>query len=113
MKKDTLTFSLFDFCKKRADKVEIYGQESLDEQGEILPFIEQAAFVTHYLQLKDSDISIPYRDKAEALLNLWYEFVVGQDIKQQIQDNQVADSSAAMQQYLFPDLFCLNRCIIF
>ena len=105
MKKDTLTFSLFDFCKKRADKVEIYGQESLDEQGEILPFIEQAAFVTHYLQLKDSDISIPYRDKAEALLNLWYEFVVGQDIKQKIQDNQVADSSAAMQQYLFPDLF--------
>ena len=105
MKKDTLAFSLFDFCKKRADKVEIYGQESLDEQGEILPFIEQAAFVTHYLQLKDSNISIPYRDKAEALLNLWYEFVVGQNIKQKIQDNHVAESPAALQQYLFPDLF--------
>ena len=105
MKKDTLAFSLFDFCKKRADKVEIYGQESLDEQGEILPFIEQAAFVTHYLQLKDSNISIPYRDKAEALLNLWYDFVVGPDFKKNIQDSGVADSPVAMQQYLFPDLF--------
>ena len=27
------TFSLFDFCKKRANKVQIYGEETLDEEG--------------------------------------------------------------------------------
>lgn len=105
MKKDKLAFSLFDFCKRRADKVEIYGQESLDENGEIIPFIDQAAFVTHYLQLKDSGIAIPYSDKAEDLLNLWYSFAAGVDLQEKEQDGRVAESSVAMQQYLFPDLF--------
>ena len=45
-------FSLFDFCKKRADKVQIYGKETLDEEGNIIPFIDQAALITHYLQLR-------------------------------------------------------------
>ena len=48
MKKNQISFSLFDFCKKRADKVEIYGQESMDENGEIIPFIDQAAYVTFW-----------------------------------------------------------------
>ena len=38
MKKKNMTFSLFDFCKRRADKVEIYGKESLDENGDIISF---------------------------------------------------------------------------
>ena len=46
------TFSLFDFCKKRADKIQVFGEEALDENGNVIPFIEQAALVTHYLQLK-------------------------------------------------------------
>lgn len=29
------TFSLFDFCKKRANKVQIYGKETLDEEGNV------------------------------------------------------------------------------
>ena len=98
-------FSLFDFCKKRADRLEVYGKESLDEEGNIIPFIDQAAYVTHYLQLKRSGIVVPYADKAEELLNLWYEFVIGKEIKDEIQGGMVAESSVAMQQYLFPDLF--------
>ena len=39
-------FSLFDFCKKRADKLQIYGEETLDEEGNIIPFIDQAALIT-------------------------------------------------------------------
>lgn len=31
MKKINTSFSLFDFNKKRADKVQIFGKESLDE----------------------------------------------------------------------------------
>ena len=32
---------LFDFNKKRADKVQIFGKESLDKNGDLIPFIEQ------------------------------------------------------------------------
>ena len=101
-----MVFSLFDFCKKRADKVEIYGKESLDENGEIIAFIDQAAYVTHYLQLMGSSIEIPYAQKAEELLDLWYNFIIGKETKERlIGEDMVAESSVAMQQYLFPDLF--------
>ena len=105
MKKKNMTFSLFDFCKRRADKVEIYGKESLDENGDIISFIDQAAYVTHYLQLKKSNTVVPYADKAEELLSMWYEFVIGKEIKDEIQCGMVAESSVAVEQYLFPDLF--------
>ena len=47
MKKKNMTFSLFDFCKRGAGKVEIYGKESMDENGDIIAFIDQAAYVRH------------------------------------------------------------------
>ena len=72
------TFSLFDFCKRRASKVQIFGEETLDEDGNVISFIDQAALVTNFLQLKDSEINIPYASKAESILNLWYEFVRGE-----------------------------------
>ena len=99
-------FSLFDFCKKRAGKVQIYGIETLDEEGNIIPFIEQAAFVTHYLQLKEDNILVPYSSKAEAILNLWYETIKGENTSKTISTNDiVAEPRIAMQQYLFPDMF--------
>ena len=36
------------------------------------------ALVTHYLQLKDSKVNIPYANKAQDILKLWYEFVHGE-----------------------------------
>ena len=78
MKKTSTSFSLFDFNKKRAAKVQIFGEESLDEDGNLIPFIEQAALVTHYLQLKDSNVNMPYAHKAQDVLNLWYEFIRGE-----------------------------------
>lgn len=39
-KKTKNNFSLFDFCKKKADKVQIYGKETLDEEGNIIPFVD-------------------------------------------------------------------------
>lgn len=75
MKSIDKTFSLFDFCKKKASKVQIYGEETLDDDGNIISFIDQAALITHYLQLKDSEISLPYVSKAESILGLWYEFI--------------------------------------
>lgn len=98
-------FSLFDFCKKRADKVQIYGEETLDEEGNIIPFIEQAALITHYLQLRKSNISMPYAQQAEGILNLWYEYIKGEKQKRPTKLGFVGESSADIQGYLFADLF--------
>ena len=46
MPRTTNKLSLFDFCKKQAGKMEIYGEVTLDEDGNIIPFIEQAALIT-------------------------------------------------------------------
>lgn len=97
-------FSLLDFCKKPVGKVEIYGEETLDEEGNVIPFIEQAALVTHYLHLDRKGIDLPYRSKAEEILNLWYEFLCGENASKQY-EGMVADSANAFQQYLFNDLF--------
>lgn len=98
-------FSLFDFCKKRADKVQIYGEETLDEEEKIIPFIEQAALITHYLQLRKSNISMPYAQQAEGILNLWYEYIKGEKQKRPTKLGFVGESSADIQGYLFADLF--------
>ena len=96
-------FSLFDFCKKKAGKIQIYGNETVDENGDVIPFIDQAAYITHYLQLKKSTISIPYASKAEEILNFWAEFVRGE--KEYKTPEIVSESGIEMQQYLFPELF--------
>lgn len=98
-------FSLFDFCKKRAGKVQIFGKETLDEEGQIIPFIDQAAMLTHYLQLRKTGIGITYAHKAEEILNLWYEFIKGEQSKKTTEHDCVKEPDAVLQGYLFPDLF--------
>ena len=99
-------FSLFDFCKKNAGRIEIYGQETLDEEGNIIPFIEQAAIITHFLQLEHAGIPVHYREKAEKILNLWYEFVRGKNRQTKFSDTSATgESQSAYQQYLFADFF--------
>lgn len=104
MEKNSKEFSLFDFCKKRADKVQVFGEETLDAEGNIIPFIEQAALVTHYLQLHNTNIPLSYNRKAEDILQLWYEFICGKQ-KEESREGVVAEADNAMQMYLFPDLF--------
>lgn len=36
-------FSLYDFCRRKAEKVQLFGEETLDEEGNVIPFSEQAA----------------------------------------------------------------------
>ena len=43
--------------------MEVYGEETLDENGELIPFIEQAAIITHYLQLGHKNVALPYAEK--------------------------------------------------
>lgn len=102
-----ISFSLFDFCKKQADKIEIYGKETIDEEGNIIPFIEQAAYITHYLQLKDSKINIPYAHQAKEILNLWYEFIEEGKASANNTEKEgvLSETSMTLQQYIFPDLY--------
>lgn len=104
MKKENKEFSLFDFCKKKADKIQVYGEATLDEEGNVLPFIEQAALVTHYLQLYKSNIPLSYTKQAEDILNLWYEFICKKQNAEEC-EGIVEESTNARQLYLFPDLF--------
>ena len=98
-------FSLFDFCKKKADKVQIYGEETLDDEGNVIPFVDQAALITHYLQLRNKNVDMPYAQQAEGILNLWYEFVKGEKQHKPVDFEGVSDSPVGYQSYLFPDLF--------
>lgn len=102
-----ISFSLFDFCKKQAGKIEIYGKETIDEEGNIIPFVEQAAYITHYLQLKDSTVSIPYANKAKDILNLWYEFIKGDKTSSNNTEKEgiLSETSTTLQHYIFPDLY--------
>lgn len=98
-------FSLFDFCKKKADKVQIYGKETLDEEGNVITFVDQAALITHYLQLRKTDINMPYEQQAKGILNLWYEFIKGEKQRKPNDFDGVSESPIGYQTYFFPDLF--------
>lgn len=93
-------FSLFDFCKKKADKVQIYGEETLDEEGHVIPFVDQAALITHYLQLRKTDINMPYEQQAKGILNLWYEFIKGEKQRKPNDFEGVSESPIGYQTYI-------------
>lgn len=99
----TNLFSLFDFNRNKADKIQVYGPETLDDDGNILPFIEQAAIVTHYLNLMATNVIPPYVEKASAILGMWQEILTAKKIYKL--QGYASDSSLNFQQFLFPDLF--------
>ena len=48
--KKAKAFNLFDFGLKKAGKVQLFDENSLNSEGAIIPFETQAAIVSHYLQ---------------------------------------------------------------
>ena len=96
-------FSLTDI-KKKADKIQIFDERTIDEEGKAIPFVDQMALVTHYLQMKDLGVEVPYAKKAEDILDSWCDFATGGKAKEQVQD-VVREGGMALQQYLFPELF--------
>ena len=105
MKDNKNTFSLFDFCRKKASKIQVFGKETLDNDGNIIPFIDQASIVTHYLQLKDYINNLPYERIAEQILNLWYEMICCDNQSAYKYKSNICESNIGIQQYLFPDIF--------
>jgi len=97
------SFSLFDFNKNRAEKIQVYGPETVDEEGNIIPFIDQAAIVTHYLKLMSEGVVPSYVEQASSILKLWQEIMTREKIYKPMES--VSDTSIGFQQFLFPDLF--------
>ncbi len=78
------SLSMFDVIKRSIDKniKGVYGTASFDDDGRMLSFNEQVAIVTHYLMLQDSGhFGEKYADKGRDILQLWYEFLLGEKIR--------------------------------
>ena len=99
------TFSLNDL-KKKADKIQVFDKRTLDEEGNIIPFSSQMALVTHYLQMRETGMDIPYAEKAEEILDSWCDFVSNGNTNINGTTGNIArESDVARQLYLFPELF--------
>lgn len=92
-------FSINTFLSaKNSNKVQIFGPESLDEDGSLISFSDQAAIVTHYLKLKNKVDGTKYEEKGKALVEAWAKWALG------IQDTNgglVSDSLDAFSGNLF------------
>lgn len=87
--------------------IEVYGKESIDEDGNVIPFSQQAAIITHFLMLeKNNSLSDSYRDKAQELLKLWSSFAENEKYESEtVSDvSQVAELDSG-QMYLFQEIF--------
>ncbi len=71
MTKINTGLSLVEFCKRKAKSSSTDNWFLLDEHGSPLPPMEQAAVMTHYLQLSHSGVPLSYSRRAEALLRYW------------------------------------------
>lgn len=101
--KDNKAFNLFDFGLKKAGKIQIYDENSLDIEGNIIPFETQAAIVSHYLQNEGSEFDETYREKAQQFIHFWLNWV--RDNKQtKLEQNIVADRTA-LETYIFKDIY--------
>lgn len=73
-------FSIETFLSgKQKSHTQIFGKESLDEDGNLLSFSDQAAIVTHYLTLKDKKEGQTYFDKGTELVEAWLRWNFGVD----------------------------------
>lgn len=74
---------------------------SINEYGSFLNFDTQLALVTHYALLKEDDAAVGhYAGLAQKLINLW-----ASDFKAEFPESDIIAESAAVQSYLFQDIF--------
>lgn len=71
--KNNAKFSISDFLtNKNTNKVQLYGSESFDDNGDIISFSDQAAIVTHYLDCRnDIKLSKELASKGVQILKAW------------------------------------------
>ncbi len=101
MKRDK-AFNLFDFGLKKAEKVQLYNENSLDKKGKIIPFETQVAIASHYLQTKGTKHCRPFKKKAEQFMKFWLDWIKERQEELGIESCIVAEPSA-LEQYIFQD----------
>lgn len=95
MRNNTLT--LQDICGGNKSKIQIYGQNSLNEDGTIMSFNEQMAIITHFLHNKGSLFDKSYINKAMGLI---------EDLSFSETDcDNLHDANSAIQYELFGSIF--------
>ncbi len=101
--KDSRAFNLFDFGLKKAEKVQLYDANSLDSEGNIIPFETQVAIVSHHLQNEGTEYDESYREKAQQFIQLWLNWINDNPKKYEFDESIVATYSA-LETYIFKDI---------
>lgn len=96
------SFSLSDLGLQKHIASQLYDANALDNEGNIIPFDEQLAMVTHYLMLKDSNVILPYYSKAEKFISRWTEIY---NNNQSVRQSTNTVEETYIQTMLFKDVF--------
>lgn len=100
----SILFSFNDFCSKK----EILKKAVMTEEFKALlsdmPFADQAAVVSHYLKLRETNLKLSYNEQAENILSVWTRYL---NYEQSNRTHKVRlnDPSDLFQTYLFSDVF--------
>lgn len=79
---------------------QLYSKESLDADGNMMSFSDQAAIVTHYLKLRDKEEVKPYESKGIELIESWLRWHLGEDMQT---EDLLSESLDAFSLSLFND----------
>lgn len=99
-----MQLTIKDFCNKKGiSAVQVYGKSSITEDGNFLSFSDQAAIVSHYLQLKNRPEGVLYKKNAEQILNEWSSWM-DEDMTDSVADGDMVSEPPVFQLNLFHDL---------
>lgn len=103
-KSSRMQLTIKDFCNKKGiSAVQVYGKSSITEDGNFLSFSDQAAIVSHYLQLKNRPEGVLYKKNAEQILNEWSSWMV-EDMTDAVAHGDMVSEPPVFQLNLFHDL---------
>lgn len=103
-KSSRMQLTIKDFCNKKGiSAVQVYGKSSITEDGNFLSFSDQAAIVSHYLQLKNRPEGVLYKKNAEQILNEWSGWM-DEDMTDAVAHGDMVSEPPVFQLNLFHDL---------
>lgn len=103
-KSSRMQLTIKDFCNKKGiSAVQVYGKSSITEDGNFLSFSDQAAIVSHYLQLKNRPEGVLYKKNAEQILNEWSSWM-DEDMTDAVAHGDMVSEPPIFQLNLFHDL---------
>ncbi|MCI6146004.1 MAG: DNA (cytosine-5-)-methyltransferase [Bacteroidales bacterium] len=103
-KSSRMQLTIKDFCNKKViSAVQVYGKSSITEDGNFLSFSDQAAIVSHYLQLRNRPEGVLYKKNAEQILNEWSSWM-DEDMTDAVAHGDMVSEPPVFQLNLFHDL---------